>query len=360
MAEEQQMKPRRPEVPSIHYLTTEELVRKTSLVTGITEPCEVPVSDMAVSGFGKGMRSYHKKAPSSLLQEAPNIRADGYVATDVRDDGGAAVSDPSKGVYQVPHTREAILIGMMPAPGTGVEGNAVLAGFKPADGAKDRPGKLEPTAADESRQSSMIQNAQGYTTSPPYEIQNEELTAARTTRNDFPSVKECLEQFKLVPKLFERLNEKAMDLMIKFGKRDVPLGGMLPLSQTSEKPSLHLRKHEIVTTEDVYLLLLIGVDLTNPDTSLYLQWMVQDIRLPSASPEVDVVNCLGREIAEYTPYGKPGNVHAHVLLLYQQEKPLPSNISSRIQREGFEPKGFIKSQDLEHPDPVLAFYYQTE
>lgn len=76
------MKPRRPEVSSIHDLSTEGLVEKTSVVRGITKPHDVPVSDMAVSGFRKGMHSYHKKAPS-VLQETPNIRADKYVATDV-------------------------------------------------------------------------------------------------------------------------------------------------------------------------------------------------------------------------------------------------------------------------------------
>lgn len=234
----------------------------------------------------------------------------------------------------------------------------------PKEGARDRPGKLEPTAADESRLSSRIINAQGYTTPSPAELQNEDLTVSGT-RRDYPSVQESLEQLKLVPKLFERIDEKPIDLMVKFGERAVAFAGKLPIAQTCKKPSLFLRKHGIVTAEDVYLLLLIDVDIANfeKNEALYLQWLVQDVRLPSSSPDVDVVNRLGREMVEYTPSASSlagGCLQGHLFLLYQQEKPLPSNLVNGIQREGFDAKSFIRSQNLEHPCPVLAFYYETE
>jgi len=233
-----------------------------------------------------------------------------------------------------------------------------------AEGARDRPGKLEPTAADESRLSSRIINAQGYTTPSPAELQNEDLTVSGT-RRDYPSVQESLEQLKLVPKLFDRIDEKPIDLMVKFGERAVAFAGKLPIAQTCKKPSLFLRKHGIVTAEDVYLLLLIDVDIANfeKNEALYLQWLVQDVRLPSSSPDVDVVNRLGREMVEYTPSASSlagGCLQGHLFLLYQQEKPLPSNLVNGIQREGFDAKSFIRSQNLEHPCPVLAFYYETE
>lgn len=285
------------------------------------------------------------------------------VATDIREDAGPAILDPSIGLYKVPHTREAIFMGTMPPPGTAVEDNAAKAGVTPKGGARCRPGKLEPTAADESRLSSRTINAQGYTTPSPAELQNEDITVSGT-RRDYPSVQECLEQMKLVPKLLDRIDEKHIDLMVKFGQRAVAFGGKVPIAQTYEKPSLFLRKEGIVTAEDVYLLLLIDVDIVNfeKNETLYLQWLVQDVRLPSGSPDVDVVNRLGREMVEYTPFASSfaGGVHGHLFLLYQQEKPLPTNAVNGIQREGFDAKSFIQSQKLEHPCPILAFYYETE
>eukprot|EP01018_Ginkgo_biloba_P030778 Gb_05599 [translate_table: standard] len=267
------------------------------------------------------------------------------------------------GVYQVPHTREATFVRKIPAPGTGVEDNAAEAGIKAPEGARDRPGKLEPTAADDCQLSSGIINVQGYTTPSANELQKEELTVTGT-RKEYHSVKELLEQLKLVPRLFDIVNEKTIDMMVKFGKREVALSGRLPLSQTYEKPTMYLQKQGIVTAEDVYLLLLVDVDFAslekNEAPPLYLQWMVQNVRLPSGTHQVDVVNRLGREIQEYKSCGKPGGVHGHVFLLYQQEKPLPTNVAKRIQREGFDPKSFFKAERLEHPDPVLAFYYETE
>ena len=74
-----------------------------------------------------------------------------------------------------------------------------------------------------------------------------------------------------------------MDRMVKFGEKAVAFAGKLPIAQTCEKPSLFLRKHGIVTLEDVYLLMLIDVDIENleKNEALYLQWLVQDVRLPS-------------------------------------------------------------------------------
>lgn len=79
-----------------------------------------------------------------------------------------------------------------------------------------------------------------------------------------------------------------MDRMVKFGEKAVAFVGKLPIAQTCENPSLFLRKHGIVTLEDVYLLMLIDVDIANleKNEALYLQWLVQDVRLPSGLPFV--------------------------------------------------------------------------
>lgn len=73
--------------------------------------------------------------------------------------------------------------------------------------------------------------------------------------------------------IHSRIEEKPIDLMVKFGERAVAFAGKLPIAQTCEKPSLFLRKHGIVTAEDVYLLLLVSVDIAiigdNSNTSMF-------------------------------------------------------------------------------------------
>jgi len=53
------------------------------------------------------------------------------VATDITEDAGPAIFDPSIGLYKLPHTREATFIGTIPPPGTAVEDNAARAGYNP-------------------------------------------------------------------------------------------------------------------------------------------------------------------------------------------------------------------------------------
>ncbi|KAJ7534957.1 hypothetical protein O6H91_12G012200 [Diphasiastrum complanatum] len=115
----------------------------------------------------------------------------------------------------------------------------------------------------------------------------------------------------------------AMSFSARYSRVPVVDGVLLPLSLTSQRPSVVLHPSNSQDSRALYSLLLVDLDSSRPgypttDINPYVHWLV--INIPGSVTSTEEIWQVGSELEPYVGPAPPTGIHRYVFYLIRQDR----------------------------------------